>query len=132
MRRRVAAQPFPLVGMFQEGQHAVADQVDGGFMPGHQQKEDHRQQLVLAQRVAGFLGPDQGADQVVAGIGPALLDDLADVAHAAPRRSGRPSTVPAVEAAAAMMAFDQRWNLWRSSTGTPSISAMIVVGKGRA
>ncbi len=29
-------------------------------------------------------------------------------------------------------AFDQRWNLWRSSTGTPSISAMIVVGTGNA
>ena len=29
-------------------------------------------------------------------------------------------------------AFDQRWNRCRSWTGTPSISAMIVVGKGRA
>ena len=37
-----------------------------------------------------------------------------------------------VEAAAAMMAFDQRWNAWRSAAGTPSISAMIVVGNGRA
>ena len=31
-----------------------------------------------------------------------------------------------------MMAFVPRWNARRSSTGTPNISAMIVVGKGKA
>ena len=36
------------------------------------------------------------------------------------------------EAAAEMMAFVPRWNAWRSSTGTPNISAMIVAGKGKA
>ena len=36
------------------------------------------------------------------------------------------------EEAAEMMALVPRWNAWRSSTGTPNISAMIVAGKGKA
>ena len=39
---------------------------------------------------------------------------------------------PQVDDAAATSAFDQRLNLCRSLEGTPSISAMIVVGSGSA
>ena len=39
---------------------------------------------------------------------------------------------PQVDEAAEMMAFDQRWNLWRSAAGTPNISAIMVVGNGKA
>ena len=45
---------------------------------------------------------------------------------------GTAFTNPQVEEAADMMTFDQRWNRCRSFAGTPSISAMIVVGRGRA
>ena len=41
-------------------------------MPGHQQQEDHRQQFILAQRVAALLGLDQGAHQVVLGDRPGV------------------------------------------------------------
>ena len=36
--RRIAPQPFHLVGMFQERQRAVSDQVDGGLMTGDQEQ----------------------------------------------------------------------------------------------
>ena len=84
MSDRVVPQFVHLVGMFQQRQGTVADQVDGGFMPGDQQKKDHRQQFVFAQRVTGLLGLGQGAHQIVVRIGPPLPDDLADIANERP------------------------------------------------
>ena len=39
---------------------------------------------------------------------------------------------PQLVGTAVTIAFDQRWNFCRSAAGTPSISAMMVVGSGSA
>jgi hypothetical protein len=42
------------------------------------------------------------------------------------------STMPQHDPPSVTSVFDQRWKRWRSVTGTPSISAMMVVGTGWA
>ena len=65
--------------MAQERQGAVADQVDRGLMAGDEQEDARGEQLVLAQRVARFLGGDEAREHVVPRRGPALGDEPAEV-----------------------------------------------------
>jgi hypothetical protein len=54
-----------LVGVGQQGDDAVADQVHRGHVPGEEHEEHRRQDLVLVEDVAVLLGVDQPADHVV-------------------------------------------------------------------
>ena len=56
----------PLVGVLEQRQHAVGDQVAGGLVArdGEQQEEDV--ELELGERLAVDLGLEQHADEVVA------------------------------------------------------------------
>ena len=59
----------------QHREHAVADDVDGRLVPGHEQQHAGADDLVLGQPVGAVGGRDEVADQVVArGRGPALGD----------------------------------------------------------
>ena len=51
--------------MIEQGHKAIADQIDRGFVTGKEQEEDHSDQLVAAQMVAGLLDRDQPGDQLV-------------------------------------------------------------------
>lgn len=46
--RGVVFQLLELIGVLQQRQHAVADEVDGGFVPSDQQQEHHGEQLAFA------------------------------------------------------------------------------------
>ena len=63
----------------EQGQHPVADQVHGGLEAGHEQQGDGAEQLGVGEPVALGLGRDQGAEQVGAGVAPALLDQVGEV-----------------------------------------------------
>lgn len=89
-----------MAGILEQCQHPVANQVDGRLMPGHQQQEDHRHQLVFAQLFARFLGLHERAEQVIARRVPTRRDEPPDVTkeghgarygpeHPPPRRAGR-------------------------------------------
>jgi hypothetical protein len=79
--RSPRAELLHLHGMSHQGERAVADQVDRRLVPGDQEKEDHREQLVLVELVAGFLGLREGADQVVARLGAPRADEPPDVSQ---------------------------------------------------
>src|SRR2546430_1941048 len=64
-QRRIVPQTPELVRMAQEGQQPVADQVDGRLMAGDEEQDAGGEQLPFAQRVAGFLGGDQQAQEIV-------------------------------------------------------------------
>ena len=66
VERRVVAPAGELVGVAQQGQHAVADQVDGGLVAGDVEQRHERDQLGGAQPVAGLLDEQQLRQQVVA------------------------------------------------------------------
>src|SRR5581483_12128782 len=55
------------VGVAQQGERAVADQIRGGLVAGDEQQEDRRDELVMAQRLTRLLGGDQRREQVVLG-----------------------------------------------------------------
>ncbi len=76
---RVGAQQLELLEVAQQGERAVADQVHGRFVPGDEEQDAGREQLGLAQLVAGFLRRDERAEQVVTGFLPPLLDELREV-----------------------------------------------------
>ena len=71
--------PLQLVGMAQQGERAVADQVDGRLVAGHVEQHDERQELLDAQPVARLLGHEERRQHVVAEVGPSGLDDLGEV-----------------------------------------------------
>jgi hypothetical protein len=58
-QRGIAAQPPEPIGMAQQGERAVADQVDGGLVPRDEEQDARGQQLDLAQAVARLLRGDQ-------------------------------------------------------------------------
>ena len=60
------AQARELVGVLQERERPVPDQVRGRLVTGEQQQDRGRQQLAVAERVAVLLRRDERADQVVA------------------------------------------------------------------
>ncbi len=61
---RPGAQLRQLVGVPQEGENAVADQVGGGEIAGDQQQVAGDNNLHLGQAVAGFLGRNERAHEV--------------------------------------------------------------------
>ncbi|GGI89150.1 hypothetical protein GCM10011581_27830 [Saccharopolyspora subtropica] len=61
--RFVAQQP-QLVGVGEQGQHPVADEVDGGLMARDEQQLHHAEQFPLGQLVALVGGHHQRADQI--------------------------------------------------------------------
>ena len=50
--------------MAEQRESAIADQVDGGLVSGHEQQDAGGEQLILAERVAGFLGGDESREHV--------------------------------------------------------------------
>ena len=65
--------------MAQQGERAVADQVDGRLVAGHVEQHDERQELLDAQPVARLLGHEERRQHVVAEVGPSGLDHLGEV-----------------------------------------------------
>ncbi len=63
--RRPLNQPPLLLGVAQQRDHAVAEAVDAGLVPGVEQYHDRGNQLVLGQPVALLLRLDEMGDQVV-------------------------------------------------------------------
>ena len=49
-QRRLGAQPLELLGVAQQGEHAVADQVDGRLVAAEHQRRAHRDHLELVER----------------------------------------------------------------------------------
>ena len=82
--RRVADEPPLLVGVSEQGPHAVADEVHRRLVTGNEQKEDDAAQLGLAQTITLVFGGEQRAQQVVArSLAPVLeqIVEVADEAH---------------------------------------------------
>jgi hypothetical protein len=71
--------------MLQQGDQPVRQQVGGGLETRGEEQPGRRQQLVLGQPVAGLLGRDQRADQVVLRRAPALGGQLGQL----PAQRGR-------------------------------------------
>ncbi len=69
------AQASELVGVAEQGEHAVAHQAGGGFVAGHVQGDELGHQLVVGQALAVDLGGDQVGEQVTGG-GLAAKGDL--------------------------------------------------------
>ncbi len=84
----VVAQPLRLVGMVDEGQRAVVDEVPGRLVAGHDQGDEEQVQLEVVEAVAVDLGLDEGGHQVVAGVGPAIGGDVVAVHVDLGRRVG--------------------------------------------
>jgi hypothetical protein len=70
----------------QQRERAGDDEVDGGFVPGHEQQEHHRRELVLREPVAALVHRDEGREQVITGVCPLRGDQLAHVADDAAGR----------------------------------------------
>ena len=87
---RVGRPPAQLVGVTQERERAVADEVHGGLVAGDVQQQHERHQLGGAQPVSGFLHLQQRRQQVVAQVLTSVGDHLAEVlAHQLGRRLRR-------------------------------------------
>ena len=88
MRSGRRAQQLELIGVAQQREQAVADEVHRRLVAGDEQQDDRRQQLVGAEAVARLLGRDQRADEVGPGRPPALLEERHEVGGEgqAPRR----------------------------------------------
>ncbi len=78
---RILLQLLDLVGMLEQGQRAVPDEIDRRLVPGNEKEKDHCQKLVLTQLVACFFDLNQGAHEIVLRPGAARLHELADVAQ---------------------------------------------------
>ena len=72
------SEPVELVGVLEQRERAVADQVRGRLMTGGEQQQAHRDDLVRLERDAAVGGMDQRAQEI-----------LARSSRAAARRSGR-------------------------------------------
>ncbi len=72
-------EPFPLVPVPEQCQHAVRDEVHGGLVSRHQQQDAGREELLLVQPLTLLLGCDQPGQQVAPRVGPAGCHQLAEV-----------------------------------------------------
>ena len=68
------------VGVLEQRPDRGADQADRGLRPGHQQQDDHRDQLGVAQEAVLVRRLDERAHEVGCGLGPSRGDQLADIA----------------------------------------------------
>ena len=92
-QRAVGAQGVELVGVREQAEEEVARGPVGGLGAGGEQEPEEREDLLVVEDLAVELGGDEVADDVVAGIGAALVDDgrrgsPASTADAASPRSG--------------------------------------------
>ena len=77
--RAVAAEQRQLVGVLEQREEPVPDQVARRLVSGVEHLDDHGDELVGGQPVAGLLGRDQRAQQVVARLLAAFPDQLSRV-----------------------------------------------------
>ena len=75
----IALELLELVGMTEQGEQPVADEVHRGLVPGDEQQHAHGQHLALAQLVSLLLGRDEQAQQVFLGALAPLPDKGAKV-----------------------------------------------------
>ena len=68
-----------LVGMGEEQPQRGRDEPGGGVVAGQQDEHDHGQELVARQVLAVLFGGQEPRDQVVAGMPPALVDQVGGV-----------------------------------------------------
>jgi hypothetical protein len=64
-QRRITPQQGELIGMLQETQQAVAEEVGGGLETRREQQRRERHQLIIGQSIATDLGREQLAEQVL-------------------------------------------------------------------
>ena len=69
----LGTQSLGLFGVLDQRHCGAADQVGGRVVAGQHEEEDHRDDLVGAERVAVLAGCKEGGDQPVVGLGTALL-----------------------------------------------------------
>ena len=79
VERRIVLPPLQLVGVPQQGERAVADQVDRGLVARHVEQHHERQELLEAQPVARLFGHQERRQHVVAEVGSPGFDDLGQV-----------------------------------------------------
>ena len=63
--RALALVQLPLIGVVEEGVHAVRDGITGGLVAGHGQQDEEEPELGLVEVLALKVGVDQDADDVV-------------------------------------------------------------------
>ena len=71
--------PFRIIGVAQEGQHSVSDQIRRRLVTRDEEQPAHLDDLFGAEPVTLFLRDDECADQVCAGLGAPLRRDLFEV-----------------------------------------------------
>ena len=86
----VVLEALELVGVGQEVQDGVADEVGGGLVAGGDEAEQDADELAVGDDAGvGCLGLDQGGDEVVPGVGAAVVDDLLGEVDAAQEGGGQ-------------------------------------------
>ena len=70
-----------LLGMPQQGQQPVANQIHRRLMAGRKQEDDVGQQLVFAQPVAGLFNRDQATEHILPRPSPPLSDQADKIGH---------------------------------------------------
>ena len=77
--RRVAIERVPLIGVVEEREDGVAEEVRGGRVPGEEQEDAGGDDLLGAQTVDVVPRADERGDQISSGIGPIALDQALEV-----------------------------------------------------
>src|SRR5215208_2345357 len=101
-------------------------------MPCDKEQKHHCEQLVLREPLPSLLCPHQRADEVVFSVHALLFEHppkvVAEGLHVGTSTSSRYSVVAFPDTAAS----DHSRKLFLSSAGTPSNSAMTIMGSGKA
>ncbi len=77
---RVLAQGVQVLGVLQQGQRRHPDHVRGGLVARHQQQHGHAQEFLLLELPGDHALGHQSAEQVLAGVGPLVRDQVAQQA----------------------------------------------------
>ena len=129
----IGAQPVPLAGVAPQPEHAAAEQVDRGLVPGEEEQHDSREQLLVRQPGPRALRRDEGVQEARLRRGPARRGQVSEWAPR-PSTAAFPSEMTAGVAVsicrALPMSVDQVRNSSRSSSGTPSSSQITWTGSG--
>ena len=82
VQRRVGAQALELVGVAEEGEGAVADEVHGRLVAGDVEEHHLLEELLVREHVAVLLGGEQAREKIVGQVVPLPLDDVEhELAH---------------------------------------------------
>ena len=134
-QRQVGEQARALLGVLDQRQHAAGDQVARGLVAGHGEQQEERVELHLGEPLAVDLAAHEHADQVVARMVARARGELVGV-HAHLRGRAHPLLRSAVPRNSGSSKPIRRLlhskTLWRSSSGTPSSSAMTCSGSSAA